>query len=33
MRRLDTAEIALGNEKWDPLLRAFFARVMAGLMH
>jgi hypothetical protein len=33
MRRLDTAEIALGNEEWDPLLRAFFARVMAGLMH
>ncbi|WP_310035377.1 hypothetical protein [Paraburkholderia graminis] len=33
MRRLDTAEIALGNEKWDQLLRTFFAQIIAGSMH
>jgi len=33
MRRLDTAEIALREETWDPLLRGFFAQVIAGAMH
>ncbi|WP_208116564.1 hypothetical protein [Paraburkholderia sp. BL10I2N1] len=33
MRRLDTAEIAVRNETWDPLLRAFFAQVIASVMH
>ncbi|SEB20927.1 MULTISPECIES: hypothetical protein [Paraburkholderia] len=33
MKRLDTTEIALGSERWDPLLRGFFAQVMAGSMH
>ncbi|SAK51636.1 hypothetical protein [Caballeronia ptereochthonis] len=33
MKRLDTTEIALGNERWDPLLRAFLAQVIAGSMH
>jgi hypothetical protein len=33
MRRLDTAEIALRDETWDPRLRAFFAQVVAGSMH
>jgi hypothetical protein len=33
MRRLDTAEIALRDETWDPLLRAFFAQVAASSMH
>lgn len=33
MKRLDTTEIALGSERWDPLLRAFFAQVTAGSMH
>ena len=33
MKRLVTAEIALANQKRDPPLRAFFARVMASLMH
>ncbi|WP_410835989.1 hypothetical protein [Paraburkholderia sp. SIMBA_030] len=33
MRRLDTVEIALRDETWDPLLRAFFARVVAGSTH
>jgi hypothetical protein len=30
MKRLYTAEIALGSERWDPSLRAFFAQVIAG---
>ncbi|WP_206001772.1 hypothetical protein [Paraburkholderia aromaticivorans] len=33
MKRLDTDEIALGSERWDPLLRGFFAQVIAGSMH
>jgi hypothetical protein len=33
MRRLDVAEIALRGETWDPLLRAFFAQVVASSMH
>nr|WP_218627290.1 hypothetical protein [Caballeronia sp. dw_19] len=33
MRRLDTADIALRDETWDPLLRAFFAQVVARSMH
>src|SRR5258708_38633466 len=33
MRRLDTAEIALGGETWAPLLRPFFAGVVASSMH
>jgi hypothetical protein len=33
MQRLDTAEIALRDETWDPLLRAFFAQVVASVMH
>jgi hypothetical protein len=33
MRRLDTAEIALRDETWDPLLRAFFAQVVASSTH
>ncbi|WP_429454779.1 hypothetical protein [Paraburkholderia sp. WC7.3g] len=33
MRRLDTAEIAVRDETWDPLLRAFFAQVIASVMH
>ncbi|CAE6725572.1 hypothetical protein [Paraburkholderia haematera] len=33
MKRLDVAEITLGGERWDPLLRAFFAQVIAGSMH
>jgi hypothetical protein len=33
MRRLDTAEFALGGETWDALLRAFFAQAVAGSMH
>lgn len=32
MKRLDTAKIALGSEQWDPLLRVFFAQVIAGSM-
>jgi hypothetical protein len=30
MRRLNTAEIAVRNETWDPLLRVFFAQVVAS---
>jgi hypothetical protein len=33
MRRLDTADIGLREETWDPLLRAFFAQVVARSMH
>jgi hypothetical protein len=33
MRRLDTVDIALRDETWDPLLRAFFAQVVARSMH
>jgi hypothetical protein len=33
MRRLDVADIALRGETWDPLLRAFFAQVVASSMH
>ena len=33
MRRLDTVEIALRDETWDPLLRAFFVEVAARFMH
>lgn len=33
MRRLDTADIALREEAWDPLLRAFFSQVVARSMH
>ena len=33
MRRLDATEIALQGETWDPLLRAFFAQVVASSMH
>jgi hypothetical protein len=33
MRRLDAADIALREEMWDPLLRAFLAQVVARSMH
>src|SRR6266702_3658887 len=33
MTRLDTAEIALRDETWDALLRAFFAQAAAGSIH
>ncbi|MGH8783199.1 hypothetical protein [Paraburkholderia sp.] len=33
LRWLNTAEIALRDEMWDPLLRAFFAQVVASAMH
>jgi hypothetical protein len=33
MRRLGTIEIALRDETWDPLLRAFFAKAIASSMH
>jgi hypothetical protein len=32
MRRLDTVEIPLRDEAWDPLLRAFLAQAVAGSM-
>ena len=33
LRRLEAAEIALGDETWDPVLRDFFFRVVARAMH
>ncbi|HEX7909583.1 MAG TPA: hypothetical protein VF534_16070 [Paraburkholderia sp.] len=33
MKRVDSAEIALEGERWDSLLRTFFAQVIAGSMH
>jgi hypothetical protein len=33
MRRLNTLEVALIGETWDPLLREFFAQVISSCMH
>jgi hypothetical protein len=33
MRRLDTADIPLDGETWDPMLRVFLSQVVAGSMH
>jgi hypothetical protein len=33
MNRVDTTVISLGEESWDPLLRAFLAQVISGCWH
>jgi len=33
MNRVDTTVISLGDESWDPLLRAFLAHVISGCLH